>query len=572
MDRDPTPGDPSRVKALSLQLHDFADDVESALRLVRGMQSEDAILSWAGLSADAFRDEFGSAPKNLDKLHTSYRLAADALEAYWPDLEHAQSQADRALADGRTAHAQLTAAQGGLNGAQNWVHTAAATAGTYDPAKNPGKTVPPPDSDQVRQATRDLAAAKAQQAHAQQAVTSAQSALDAAKRLAEQARGLREDAARRTVTKLHEASDAGIKNRHWWEKAVHWVADHWDDIVTVCKWIVAILGIVVMIIGGPLAWLVVAAALLVLADTISKYIQGKATLWDVLFAALDCIPMTKGLTSLGKLAELYKAGGLLRIGAEGVKGAITGLKNLAGLIRSAGSGLKQLTILFRDAWRAGKEFKTLPLPPAGSGAKLLEVLDESRITRKDGLITKIDGRPVSTYLKHVTDMRVQSYKDLIAEGGVFRKKDLGDCIGIGVDRRTGHVYEGINGRKGDVLDPSEVHPTIQDRVDRLHDAGPFPDREGNPTFDYPHPDLPLRHAEVKATNMALHDRAAAGLADGASALPEITMNTHFVYTRGGMPAPFCANCHQVLGDVTSVAGRFPGWPPSDDILIPGDTS
>ncbi|SCE50982.1 hypothetical protein GA0115240_172026 [Streptomyces sp. DvalAA-14] len=351
LDRDPTPGDPSRVKALSLQLHDFADDVESALRLVKGMQSEDAILSWAGLSADAFRDEFGSAPKNLDKLHTSYRLAADALEAYWPDLEHAQSQADRALADGRTAHAQLTAAQGGLNGAQNWVHTAAATADTYDPAKNPGKTVPPPDSDQVRQATRDLAAAKAQQAHAQQAVTSAQSALDAAKRLAEQARGLREDAARRTVTKLHEASDAGIKNRHWWEKAVHWVADHWDDIVTVCKWIVAILGIVVMIIGGPLAWLVVAAALLVLADTISKYIQGKATLWDVLFAALDCIPMTKGLTSLGKLAELYKAGGLLRIGAEGVKGAITGLKDMAAAIRGLGNGARIIVKGLPDALR-----------------------------------------------------------------------------------------------------------------------------------------------------------------------------------------------------------------------------
>ncbi|HEY5837265.1 hypothetical protein [Streptomyces sp.] len=78
MDGDPTPGDPSRVKALSIQLHEFADDVESALRLVRGMQSEQAILSWAGLSADAFRDEFGSTPKNLDKLHTSYRMAADA--------------------------------------------------------------------------------------------------------------------------------------------------------------------------------------------------------------------------------------------------------------------------------------------------------------------------------------------------------------------------------------------------------------------------------------------------------------------------------------------------------------
>lgn len=367
MERDPVPGDPFRVKSLSLQLHEFADDVESALRLVRGMQSEEAVLAWAGLSADAFRDEFGSTPKNLDKLHRSYRLAADALEAYWPDLEHAQYQADRALADGRTAHAQLLSAQGGLHGAQDQVHTASAAADAYDPAKHPGAaTVPQPDPDQVRQATRDLAAAKASQAHAQQAVSSAQSALDAAKRLAEQARGMREDAARRTVTQLHEASDAGIKNRHWWEKAVHWVADHWDEIVTVCKWIVAILGIVVMILGGPLTWLVVAAALVVLADTVMKYIQGKASLWDVLFAALDCIPMTKGLTSLGKLSELYKAGGLLKIGAHAVESARGGLKGIAASLRAIRSGAPDLMSAMgtRRFWKELRSTESeVPVPP-----------------------------------------------------------------------------------------------------------------------------------------------------------------------------------------------------------------
>ncbi|HEY5837264.1 hypothetical protein [Streptomyces sp.] len=263
--------------------------------------------------------------------------------------------------DGRTAHSRLAGATTHLSGVTDWVHTATSTADSYDPAKNPGKTIPPPDSDQVRQATRDLAAAKAQQAHAQQAVTSAQAALDAAKRLAEQARGMREQAARRTVAKLHEASDAGIHNRHWWEKAVHWVADHWDEIVTVCKWIVAILGIVVMIIGGPLAWLVVAAALVVLADTVMKYIQGKASLWDVLFAALDCIPTTKGLTSLGKLAELYKAGGLLKIGVEGVRGAVTGLRNTAAAIRALGempsalrAGLQGITEIDRVLQTGGE--------------------------------------------------------------------------------------------------------------------------------------------------------------------------------------------------------------------------
>ncbi|MDF9817089.1 DUF6531 domain-containing protein [Streptomyces sp. SPB162] len=107
-------------------------------------------------------------------------------------------------------------------------------------------------------------------------------------------------------THCYEASDAGIKNKHWWEKAVDWVADHWDEIVAVCKVIVAVLGIIVMIIGGPLAWIVLAAALVVLADTLIKYAQGKASLWDVLFAAMDCIPGFKGLTTAGGLLKMAK--------------------------------------------------------------------------------------------------------------------------------------------------------------------------------------------------------------------------------------------------------------------------
>jgi hypothetical protein len=141
-----------------------------------------------------------------------------------------------------------------------------------------------------------------------------------------------------------------------------WVADHWDEIVTVCKWIVAILGIVVMIIGGPLAWLVVAAALLVLADTVMKYIQGKASLWDVLFAVLDCIPMTKGLTSLGKLAELYKAGGLLKIGAHALGSVKSALTRTASLIRSGGEGIRAINVAFKGSSRL--EGGTIPFPGA----------------------------------------------------------------------------------------------------------------------------------------------------------------------------------------------------------------
>jgi hypothetical protein len=39
LDKDPTPGDPQRVRTLAKQLHDFADDVSDALRLVKGIRS-----------------------------------------------------------------------------------------------------------------------------------------------------------------------------------------------------------------------------------------------------------------------------------------------------------------------------------------------------------------------------------------------------------------------------------------------------------------------------------------------------------------------------------------------------
>ncbi|CAM5723676.1 hypothetical protein SVIOM342S_09285 [Streptomyces violaceorubidus] len=83
-----------------------------------------------------------------------------------------------------------------------------------------------------------------------------------------------------------------------------WFSDNWDTIVAVCKVVVAVVGIVAMIIGGPiLGAIVLVAALVVLADTLNKYRKGQASLWDVGFAALDCIPGMKGLTTLGGLAK-----------------------------------------------------------------------------------------------------------------------------------------------------------------------------------------------------------------------------------------------------------------------------
>ncbi|MFF8776907.1 DUF6531 domain-containing protein [Streptomyces sp. NPDC015140] len=326
LDKDPTPGDPQRVRTLAKTLHDFADDVSEALRLVKGMAGETTLAEWAGKSATVFKEEFSGVPKNLKKLEKSYGMCGDALADFWPKLERAQALADRALVKAREARQDLTSAQSKLSSADSWVTRASKEADKYkdDPtgSKSDGDK---PDEAKVRAATRDAQHAKTAQTNAQSAVDSAQSALDAAKKMAEDARKMREDAARDAKNKIDEASDAGIQNRSWWEDVGDWFSDNWDTIVAVCKVVVAVVGIVAMIIGGPiLGAIVLVAALVVLADTLNKYAKGQASLWDVGLAALDCIPGMKGLTTLGGLAKGAKA-----LGKTGLKGMALSARGVA---------------------------------------------------------------------------------------------------------------------------------------------------------------------------------------------------------------------------------------------------
>ncbi|MFE9686024.1 RHS repeat-associated core domain-containing protein [Streptomyces sp. NPDC006285] len=313
------------------------------------MAGEDAVLAMVGKTAEVFRDEFSGVPKNLKKLKTSYDLAGDALAAYWPQLERAQALADRALAKGREAQADLASAKSRLSSADSWVARASKEADKYKGDPTGGKDVEKPDEAKVRAATRDVQSAKSAHTAARSEVSSAQSALDAAKKMAADARAMREEAAGEARRKLDEASDAGIQNRKWYEEVGDWFVDNWDTIVAVCKVVVAVLGIIALIIGGPiLGAIVLIAALVVLADTLNKYMKGQASLWDVAFAALDCIPGMKGLTTLGGLAK-----GLKGLGAMGLKGMAAGLRGLGKSARAMLGRSKDAFARFKTRVRNG---------------------------------------------------------------------------------------------------------------------------------------------------------------------------------------------------------------------------
>ncbi|MEY9933773.1 uncharacterized protein YukE, partial [Catenulispora sp. GP43] len=105
LDGDPTPGVVESVQALAKQFGDFAHDVEAAYRSLNSFGSDTAAMQWIGQTADAFKNQYGPLPGRLQKLYTSYSEASDALSAYWPALQAAQTKADTALRQAQDAHA-----------------------------------------------------------------------------------------------------------------------------------------------------------------------------------------------------------------------------------------------------------------------------------------------------------------------------------------------------------------------------------------------------------------------------------------------------------------------------------
>jgi hypothetical protein len=205
------------------------------------------------------------------------------------------------------------------------------------------------------------------------------------------------------------------------------------------------------------------------------------------------------------------------------------------------------------------------VPAAGPGAKRLGTLDA--VTRdSNGLIVGVNGQPVDHYLSDLSLERRRAYR-AAQESRSFSRGKQGEAVAVGLDRRTGVVYEGINGNE-EALAEGDLHPTLRRNLQAMRDAGPFT-RGDDQYADQPHPSPLLSHAEVKAADQLLWDRQTAGLPCGAAALSEVSISADFTFMSGGKPAPFCANCHWVLAGVHSVNGRFPRYPP-DGALIRDD--
>jgi hypothetical protein len=319
---DPTPGDPFAVRDLARRFLGLAADADHAAGRVRSLAGTEAVSRWVGESGDAYRDEIGDFPGQLAKLSASYGLAGQAVTAYAVSLDGAQVQADRALVAGREARARWGAAKVGLSAAEAAESSAALAAdGATRP---PARSVPPagsvsgfgsaatvlvPDPAVVAAAVRNHTAAQTRLVQARATEQAARDDLDAARRLALAAQGLREQAEDTAAHALNAASHAGIRNKGFWGHLKDAATTAWHLTVAVCKVAVVVLAVVALIVGGPLVWgLLLAASLVVLADTLDRYRQGKASLLDVGLAALACIPGGRLAGEGADLVRLTAAG------------------------------------------------------------------------------------------------------------------------------------------------------------------------------------------------------------------------------------------------------------------------
>ncbi|NUR25810.1 MAG: hypothetical protein HOV83_08175 [Catenulispora sp.] len=396
LDHDPTPGDPWRIKELGKRLQDLGDEAERAARDVRGLAGDPAAMNWIGASGDAFRDHIGKFPGQLDKVATSHHLCASALLTFADALDGHQSQADRALVQARPLHDQvkrlqdqLHAANADLTSANKGVDSAHA-ASTVDPTA-------------VHNAVQSQTNAKNAVDSLNSQLSGPAGQLEALKKLARQAEDLRhsdEDTAR---SKINAATDAGIPPDSFWHKVGEIAAAVWHGLVIVAKIVSFVGAIVLMVVGGPL-WLIVAvvvAGLIILADTLYKYSQGKASLWDVGLAVLACIPITKGFTSMAAVADAFRAGGMLGAGMH-IAGAIGGaakdmVVGMAALLKGGGGRVAEI---LADGSRIFRESAADPLAKWGAGAvthpeewaNTIKALEDAGVT-----VLMSDGRGALAY-------------------------------------------------------------------------------------------------------------------------------------------------------------------------------
>ncbi|MGW6445780.1 hypothetical protein [Lentzea sp. NPDC055074] len=338
----PVPGDPAGVKQVAHRLGTVslgATEASDRLDAInRGLSSA----QWTGAAAEVFGRSVADLVPDLRKLSTSFTLAESALLRYADELESAQRTAAQAETDARDAGTERTgalarkaiadqesaqhrrAAQAALAAltAARTAQTLAVATGDAAGAAREQARAEQSETQRVRAGAAE-AAARSRSGVAAGQIAGAEARQQAARRLAEAAREVREDAGRRAVAEIDDASDAGIQNKNigdhvgeWWNGVVR--SPEFDQFLNVLDKVsdvllaVAPLMPIVCAIGGGIIGLVGGPA-----SFAAGYAAGKG-----IGAAMSGIGLAGKAVVLAGRAEQYRTGAR---GAEAVSAAALGV-------------------------------------------------------------------------------------------------------------------------------------------------------------------------------------------------------------------------------------------------------
>ena len=183
---DPVPGDPDEVERAARSLADMAEEItRQTANLTRLATAE----GWDAEAGRTFADSAGELSGQLGKAHGRYATAAGALRGYAPELRHAQSVADAALAEAKQAQVSVDANR----------------PPDYPPAGSP------------------TAAEVSAERQRQYAYEEGVDALNAARRKLTDATDHRDEHAGRAARTIRNNIDQDGLKGSWWDEITNWV-------------------------------------------------------------------------------------------------------------------------------------------------------------------------------------------------------------------------------------------------------------------------------------------------------------------------------------------------------------
>jgi len=308
LEGDPTPGVVESVQALAKEFGDFAHNVESAYHGLNSFGADANALQWIGQTADAFKGQFGPLPGRLQKLYTSYSEASEALSAYWPQLQAAQTKADAALRQAQDAHADLQRATTSATNAATDLKTA-----QQNQAANPNQK----------------AVTDAQTAHdtAQTNLNNAKAKMAALTKQANDAYNDRINAAKACASSLSKAQGDGIHNKSWWDHVAEDLSKWGGEIGKIAGELAPILDIIALATSWIPGLDVVTAALAEIDNIVALAGTALATIGDAMQGHWG-----DALMGAGMLALTFVGGRALGSGAEDLEGEAGALEGEASAV------------------------------------------------------------------------------------------------------------------------------------------------------------------------------------------------------------------------------------------------